>query len=164
MSESPLYKHDCSQCEFLGSHRFMEDDYDLYFCLRDGFPTLLARWSDDGPDYLSGFSFGEHMALSDERDEQQHPMAEAYFRYKARKEQKGVTSMTVGPAMTTLAQTWADRAEALDTASRIVPLIEDIHRMAERARDTELYQALLVIEGQLHRANVALLRLVVEEV
>ncbi len=89
MNESPLYKHDCSKCEFLGSYRFIGDGYDLYFCPQHGFPTLLARWSDDGPDYLSGFSFGEHMALSDDPDERQHPMAEAYFRYKARKEQKG---------------------------------------------------------------------------
>ena len=70
----------------------------------------------------------------------------------------------VGPAMTTLAQTWADRAEAIETASRIVPLIEDIRGMAERARGMELYQALAVIEGHLSRARLALIRLAYREV
>jgi hypothetical protein len=51
MSETPLYRHDCDACQFLGRW----NNQDLYYC--DGEPTVIARRSDDGPDYTSGLCF-----------------------------------------------------------------------------------------------------------
>lgn len=70
----------------------------------------------------------------------------------------------VGPAMTALAQEWADRAEALETAAQLVTLIDDIRRLRDRARDMGLYRAYGVIEGHLHRARVKLIQAAYEEV
>lgn len=52
MSESPVFKHDCDSCVFLGSHK----SSDLYFCNfadDEGF-TVIARHSSDPADYVSG--------------------------------------------------------------------------------------------------------------
>lgn len=52
-----LYTHDSNCCTYLGMS--IRDDgpykgeYDLYYCRT----TLLARYSDDGPDYYSGTCF-----------------------------------------------------------------------------------------------------------
>lgn len=48
----PLYEHDCPVCIFLGTFRA----HDLYLCVNEPV-TVLARWSSDGPDYLSGMCF-----------------------------------------------------------------------------------------------------------
>ena len=50
-SETPKYKHDCSVCDFLGEY----GHYDLYFCNTE--PTVVARFSDKGADYMSGLCF-----------------------------------------------------------------------------------------------------------
>lgn len=48
----PRYKHDCERCVHLGQH----EEFDLYYCEQGGgMPTLVARWSDSGPDYTSSF-------------------------------------------------------------------------------------------------------------
>lgn len=58
-----LFEHDSDCCEYLGvcikedgSHA---GKYDLYTCLQGGHrpPTIIARYSDDGPDYYSGLVF-----------------------------------------------------------------------------------------------------------
>jgi hypothetical protein len=57
MSEQPRFKHHCTTCQFLG--HFAQRD--LYYCATGGIgeePTLIARRSDEGWDYESGFSFG----------------------------------------------------------------------------------------------------------
>lgn len=60
--EQPRYKHDCTSCTFLGRY----SEYDLYFCKQGGNnPTVLARFSSQGPDYLSGM------------DSEMAPLAEA---------------------------------------------------------------------------------------
>jgi hypothetical protein len=52
----PAFTHDCDCCKFLGTYK----KHDLYFCAQDHiFPTLIARYSDDGPDYMSGLSFAK---------------------------------------------------------------------------------------------------------
>lgn len=59
----PKFNHDCDRCIFLG--RFCEEGYDddLYFCAQGGsLPTLIARHSSDGPDYTSGWNFGQMAA------------------------------------------------------------------------------------------------------
>lgn len=47
---TPQFKHDCDQCRFLGTF----NDHDLYFCSKGSGATVIARWSDNGPDYTSG--------------------------------------------------------------------------------------------------------------
>lgn len=57
----PRFQHNCKGCTFLGPYKseaFMGEpptDYDLYFCLQGGnMPTVMARFSDNEPDYASG--------------------------------------------------------------------------------------------------------------
>jgi hypothetical protein len=47
----PRYEHDCESCLYLGR----EGKYDLYYCPTG--PTVVARSSSEGGDYLSGLSF-----------------------------------------------------------------------------------------------------------
>ena len=44
------YIHDCQKCIFLGQF----NEFDLYFCGGTAYNTVIARYGDDGPDYLSG--------------------------------------------------------------------------------------------------------------
>lgn len=65
----PQYAHDCDACAFLG--RYLDtstgsklehaDSYDLYYCHGEGLrlPTVIARFSSRGPDYLSGLVEGQ---------------------------------------------------------------------------------------------------------
>lgn len=43
------YTHDCNTCTYLGSTA----SYDLYVHT-EGWPTYIARWGDEGSEYLSG--------------------------------------------------------------------------------------------------------------
>ena len=45
--ELPQYKHDCSACLFLGRYK----NYDLYAHVHEHLTELIARYSNDGPDY-----------------------------------------------------------------------------------------------------------------
>ena len=49
----PKFKHDCQCCTFLGSF----EGSDLYHCAQGGFPTVIARHSEEDGDYTSGMSF-----------------------------------------------------------------------------------------------------------
>lgn len=58
----PNYKHDCEHCTFLGQWseliytsggKTLTYDYDLYHC-DSNYPTVIARYGNDGPDYQSG--------------------------------------------------------------------------------------------------------------
>ena len=66
----PHWEHDCRDCIFLGP---MNDDrhareivvasdrVDLYYCPNETpFPTVIARYGNDGPEYKSGIAFGMH--------------------------------------------------------------------------------------------------------
>jgi hypothetical protein len=54
MNDKPRYEHTCSNCHFLGQM----GKYDLYVCpLGKVADTLVARFSSDGPDYMSGLYF-----------------------------------------------------------------------------------------------------------
>jgi hypothetical protein len=47
----PKFKHDCERCTFLGNFK----GFDLYFCPQTpNLPTVLARFSNEGADYVSG--------------------------------------------------------------------------------------------------------------
>jgi hypothetical protein len=53
--ETPLHKHDCEECNFLGTY---EGTKDLYVCHKQSSrPTVICRYSSDGPDYSSGIDF-----------------------------------------------------------------------------------------------------------
>lgn len=57
--DTPRYQHDCERCQFLGQH----NEADLYFCERVGFgPTVIARYGDEGLDYISGLVMAQHYA------------------------------------------------------------------------------------------------------
>lgn len=50
---TPRFEHDCDACKFLGNVK----GWDLYWCSQGGGPnisTVIARFSDSGPDYISG--------------------------------------------------------------------------------------------------------------
>lgn len=69
-SQKPLFKHECTSCTFLGTSS--DNKADLYFCPQSGSPTIIARYSDDGPDYISGAVFAkdnQHLAEAKERAE-----------------------------------------------------------------------------------------------
>ena len=58
---APMWQHDCDDCTFLGTHH----QHDLYFCQgvdsrRARFPTLIARYGSDGPQYRSGAPLLKH--------------------------------------------------------------------------------------------------------
>ncbi len=59
----PIYKHDCSECEYLGAFVQTEDKYqpmakyDLYAHKRETMVELIARYGDSPPKYLSGCCF-----------------------------------------------------------------------------------------------------------
>lgn len=59
----PRFQHDCDRCVFLGAFSEENHNCDLYFCSQGGLgPTLLARYSDKGPDYVSGWNVGQNAA------------------------------------------------------------------------------------------------------
>lgn len=92
----PVFEHDCERCVFLGTvqrpakygpgrREHGPDDpeatapFDLYFC--PGEPTIIARWSSDGPDYMSGICFGVS-ALVEGREG--YPLRDAFERARER--------------------------------------------------------------------------------
>ena len=66
---TPRYRHDCDVCKFLGIFK----DYDLYFCPQGGEPTVIARYSSDGPDYLSGMP-----TMESRKAKPQYPLSVAH--------------------------------------------------------------------------------------
>ena len=69
---TPQFKHDCDKCVHTGS----DPTHDYYYCSTCvGGPTVIARYSNEGPDYASGMCFGRE-ALRVSRWED--PMAVAY--------------------------------------------------------------------------------------
>lgn len=53
---TPTHKHDCEECIFVGTVYDEERTDDLYYCeqsCKD--PTVVRRWSSDGPHYSSNW-------------------------------------------------------------------------------------------------------------
>jgi len=72
---------------FLGSHEFEGKQYDLYFCDQNRlWPTVVSRWSSDGPDYESGLPVAKAIERSSGELESRtnHPLVEAKRRAKER--------------------------------------------------------------------------------
>lgn len=60
----PRFKHDCESCVPLGEYTDSEGSFDLYYCGQGGWmPTVIARFGDDGPDYLSGLGMTKTPSL-----------------------------------------------------------------------------------------------------
>ena len=74
----PIWDHDCELCVYLGEFEVESDKnvYDLYYCNKGPFPTLIARFG-DGADYISGLHFGIQ-----DRDKMDSAIGEAYRRAK----------------------------------------------------------------------------------
>ena len=54
MKKRPLYEHDCKDCIFLGTF----ENADLYFCTQGNtIKTIIARFGNEGPSYISGLTF-----------------------------------------------------------------------------------------------------------
>jgi hypothetical protein len=54
MNKQPQYQHDCKSCIFLGRHH----RYDLYYHPGETVSeTVIARFGNAGPDYMSGLCF-----------------------------------------------------------------------------------------------------------
>lgn len=51
----PIFEHDCNNCDFLGVSVDGNTVYDLYYC--DTEETVIARYSNNGADYMSGMVF-----------------------------------------------------------------------------------------------------------
>jgi len=49
----PKYIHDCTNCKFLGNGTYCEKPVDWYICEGPERRTIIARYSDIGPDYSS---------------------------------------------------------------------------------------------------------------
>ena len=49
VTTKPEFQHDCDACFFLAHYR----DHDLYICGEGEHASILARYSNDGPDYRS---------------------------------------------------------------------------------------------------------------
>lgn len=60
----PIHKHDCIECEFLGTYPDHRHYYDLYYCDQAGIPTFIARWGDESKYYSGMSSVPQNNALS----------------------------------------------------------------------------------------------------
>jgi len=51
-----IWEHDCDSCFSLGPHSDGHHDYDLYWCPTGnlGMATFVARFGNDGEQYISG--------------------------------------------------------------------------------------------------------------
>lgn len=59
----PKYIHDCTNCKFLGNGAYCEKPVDWYICEGPERRTVIARYSDSGPDY-SSVTIGECTDIS----------------------------------------------------------------------------------------------------
>ncbi len=60
LTETPQFTHDCDRCTFLGRYENEGhgQSHDLYWCNQGGTrDTVIARWGNDGPQYISGLPF-----------------------------------------------------------------------------------------------------------
>ena len=82
--DTPLFTHDCTNCKFLGRYEFQAGDpemepYDLYLCSQNqSIPTVIARYGNDGPSYLSGLEAAR--AIQAKNPGHPHPLVVALQR------------------------------------------------------------------------------------
>lgn len=70
LPSKPQFTHDCDGCGFLGS----DQTHDYYFCgPSTPYPTVIARFSSRGPDYMSGLEIALHVKAT----RPDHPLVKA---------------------------------------------------------------------------------------
>lgn len=81
---APNYLHDCDSCIFLGNYIWKNREYDLYVCKQGRlWPTVIARFSSDGPDYISGLETALLIEAKPEKEfDDCYPLVEAMNRAK----------------------------------------------------------------------------------
>lgn len=52
-----VYEHDCDLCVHLGQTTVNGTEHDLYYCPNPAGKSVIARYGDDGEDYISGLAF-----------------------------------------------------------------------------------------------------------
>lgn len=57
VSMKPMFVHDCDNCQFLGNMKVSGKNYDMFVCITPHSRNIIARYSDEPGDYLSGFDF-----------------------------------------------------------------------------------------------------------
>lgn len=62
--EFPFWPHDCEECHYLGREYYQTPEgefvrFDLYYCRRM-VPTVMGRYGQEGPDYVSGMALADH--------------------------------------------------------------------------------------------------------
>lgn len=85
-ASEPEFKHDCKNCKFLGRYRavigpaFREygGKFDLYVCPQGSAPTVIARFGNKAPDYMSGLPIA--LAQIGEERNPTWPLVEALTR------------------------------------------------------------------------------------
>lgn len=84
MTTKPNFVHDCEGCIFLGTYEWEKQSFDLYTCKQGvNWPTVIARFSSDGPDYLSGLEIAIQLETNPrDDDDRTHPLVEAMKRAK----------------------------------------------------------------------------------
>jgi len=60
----PTFEHDCPSCTFLGTY----EKHDLYHCKGCTGSTVIARYSSEGPDYVSGMAFAKSLTQNTPAD------------------------------------------------------------------------------------------------
>lgn len=50
---NPVYKHDCSECTFLGTESLAYTPVDIYVCNQIGSPTIVIRFSSEPSEYTT---------------------------------------------------------------------------------------------------------------
>ncbi len=65
----PKFDHNCDSCKYLGS----DDEHDFYHC-QSTIETVIARYGDNPPDYISGLLLAKNLMAS----QPNHPLAKAY--------------------------------------------------------------------------------------
>lgn len=86
LTATPAFKHNRTECEFLGGYTYQGERWDLYFCNQSGagVPTIIARWGNNPEEYQSGYNWAQACALAFDPEKRLSPMAEAYWRHAAR--------------------------------------------------------------------------------
>jgi hypothetical protein len=85
--QKPVYSHNCDKCVFLGTWEWREVLYDMYTCKQGtlNLPTVIARFSSEEKDYISGIEVARALETQLQRlDEINHPLVEALHRAFAR--------------------------------------------------------------------------------
>jgi hypothetical protein len=52
---NPIYKHNCKNCIFLGTHEYIGATYDLYYHEKD-IGSVIVRFGNDNSDFVTGIN------------------------------------------------------------------------------------------------------------